>query len=70
MKMSSNTFEKKRVHLCPTGFEIYVVSYCSKFAVTVDFSSGGCQKLLNWMKITHQNADMLQLVTKILYSQS
>ncbi len=22
-----------------------------------DFSSGGCQKLPNWVKITHQNAE-------------
>ncbi len=42
----------------------------SKFAVKVDFSSGGCQKLPNWVKITDQNADLLQLVRKIFYSQS
>ncbi len=33
----------------------------------VDFSSSGCQKLPNWEKITHQNADLLQLVRKIFY---
>ncbi len=32
----------------------------------VNFSSGGCQKLPNWGKITHQNADLLQFVRKIL----
>ncbi len=36
----------------------------------VDFSSGGCQKLPNWVKITHQNADLLQFVRKIFYSKS
>ncbi len=34
--------KKNCVYLCPTGFEIYVISYCSKFAVNVDFSSDGC----------------------------
>ena len=63
MKMESNTFEKNCVYLCPTWFEIYVVSHCSKFTVKVNFSSGGCQKLPNWVKITHQNADMPQFVS-------
>ncbi len=35
----------------------------------VNFSSGGCQKLPNWVKITDQNADLLQFVRKILYSK-
>ena len=39
---------------------MHVPSYCSKFAVKVDISPGGCQKLPNWVKITDQNADMLQ----------
>ncbi len=38
--------------------------------VKVDFSSGGCQKLPNWVKITDQNADMIQLVRKIFYRKS
>ncbi len=36
----------------------------------VDFSSGGCQKLPKWVRITHQNADLLQFVSKIFYSKS
>ncbi len=36
----------------------------------VDFSSGGCQKLPKWVKITHQNADLLQFVRKIFCSKS
>ncbi len=36
----------------------------------VNFSSGGCQKQPNWVKITDQNADMLQFVRKIFYSKS
>ncbi len=63
-------WKKYSFYLCPTGFESYVVSYCSKFAVKVDFSSGGCQKLPNWVKVTDQNADLLQLVRKIFYSKS
>ncbi len=35
----------------------------------VDFSSGGCEELPNWMKITDQNADVLQLVSKMLLQQ-
>ncbi len=58
-------FWKIIVYLCPTWFEMFVVSHCSKFAMKVDFSSGGCQKLPNWVKITHQNADLLQFVRKI-----
>ncbi len=38
--------------------------------MTVDFSSGGCQKLPNWVKIIDPNADVLQLVRKIFYSKS
>ncbi len=38
--------------LCPTWLEIYVLSYCSQFAVKVDFSSGGCQKVPNWTACT------------------
>ncbi len=41
-----------------------------KFAVKVDFSCGGCQKLPNRVKITDQNADLLQLVRQIFYSKS
>ena len=64
-------FGKKHcVDLWPTWFEIHVVSYCSKFAVKVDLSSGGCQKLPNWVKIIHLNADLLQLVRKIFCSKS
>ncbi len=63
-------FGKKSVFLCQTRFEIYGVSYCSKFTVKVNFSSGGCQKLPKGVKITHQNADMLQFVRKIFYSKS
>ncbi len=69
-RCSQILWKKHCVHLCPTWFEIYVVSYCSKFVVKVDFSCGGCQKLPNWVKITHQNADMIQLVRKIFYSKS
>ncbi len=36
----------------------------------VDFSSGGCQKLPKWVRITDQNADLLQLVRKIFCSKS
>ncbi len=36
----------------------------------VDFSSGGCQKLPNWVKVTDQYADLLQFVRKIFYSKS
>ncbi len=63
-------WKKNCVYLCPTWFGIYVVSYCSKFVVKVDSSSGGCQKLPKWVKITDQNADLLQLVRKIFYSKS
>ncbi len=31
-------FEKNCVYPCPTWFEIYVVSYCCKFPLKVDFS--------------------------------
>ncbi len=30
----------------------------------VDLSSGDCLKLPNWVKITHQNADLLQVFKK------
>ncbi len=63
-------WKKNCVYLRPIWFEIYVVSTWSKFAVKVDFSSGGCQKLPSWVKITDQNVDMLQLVRKIFYSKS
>ncbi len=43
---------------------MYVLSLCSKFTVKVNFSSGGYQKLPNWVKVTDQNADMIQLVGK------
>ncbi len=36
----------------------------------VDFRSGGCHRLPNRVKVTHQNADKLQLVRKIFYSKS
>ncbi len=35
----------------------------------IDFSSGDCKKLPNWVKITHQNADMLQFDRKIFLQQ-
>ncbi len=62
--------EKKLCLPLPNLIEIYVVSYCSKLVVKVDFSSGGFQKLPNWVKITDQNADLLQLVRRIFYSKS
>ncbi len=38
--------------------------------VKIDFSSGGCHKLPNWVKITDQNSDLLQFVRIIFYSKS
>ncbi len=50
------------------NFSKTVVFTC-KFAVKLDFSSGDCKKLSNWVKITHQNADMLQSARKIFLHQ-
>ena len=48
---------------------IYVLSYCAKFAVKVDFSSGSWKELPNWVKITHPSAHLLQFVRKIFLEQ-
>ncbi len=47
-----------------------VCSMASKDEDVVKYLAGGCQKLPSWVKITDQNADMIQLVRKIFYSQS
>ena len=40
-------FGKKHcVYLCPIWSEIYLLSHCSKFAMKINFSPGGCQTKL------------------------
>ncbi len=69
-RFSQILWKKNCVYPCPTWFKIYVLRFCCKFAANIDFSSGGCQKLPNWVKITHQNAELLQLVRKIFCRKS
>ncbi len=56
MKMQSNTFGKRLSLPMP----ILIWNLSRKFAVKVDFSSGGCQKLPNWVKITDQKNEKIK----------